>query len=280
MKERRSAYLRENLRGKVASWTLVGAIVFFTIEGASIGSWRLIVGGIAASALVVFLAAYYFAHRRADGEFFAELAPQLGLEYSPRNSYPGITPLLSAGDRQRYEHAFQGPLYGKLGGPPCMIAHYTFDTVREVEEVTLHKPHPFTVCIVDGGAPMVRFRGVYLRPRISGLGLEYDWLNRGPKFEKVELESVRFNEVYDLRRAADQDPVALRELFSPSFVMSLAENPLRPGFECKAGTLVVFVKGHVESAGGLTMLQDTARSITRRIAEQDVHFSAAGQMIR
>lgn len=280
MKERRRGYLREGLRGKAASWTMLGAIVFFTVEGVSIQSWRLIVGGVAASALLIFLVAYVSARRRAATEFFAELAPQLGLSYSPRGDYPPMTPLLSAGDRRRYEHALQGPLYGKLGGPPCQIAHYTFDTAQEVQEVTLWKPHPYTVCAVDSGAPMLRFRGLYLRPRISGLGLDYDWLDRGPKFEKVELESVRFNELYELRRASDQDELAVRELFSPSFVMSLVENPLRPGFECKAGTLVVFTRGHEQSGGRIAMLHETSRSIARRIAAEDTHFSAAGQMMR
>ncbi|HEX8646416.1 MAG TPA: hypothetical protein VF715_05915 [Thermoleophilaceae bacterium] len=277
MEERRRAYLREALRGKAASWALCIGIVFFTIEGASISSWRLIVGGIAVTVLVVFAVAYWSARTRAATDFFAELAPRLGLEYSRYGDYVPMTPLLSAGDRRKYNHAMQGPLHGKLGGPTCLLAHYTYETRHDAgEEVTVWKPHPFTVCAIDVGGPLLRFRGVYLRPRLSGLGLDNDWLNRGPKFDKVELESVRFNELYDLRHGSDQDEIALRELFSPTFVASLTENPLRPGFECKAGTLVVFIRGHEASEGKISMLLDTARSIARRLDEQDTpHFATA-----
>jgi hypothetical protein len=284
MKERRSAYLRESLHGKAATWAMLAAIVIFTIEGVSIGSWRLIVGGIAATALVIFLVAYMSASKRASTDFFAELAPQLGLTYMPIGNYAPITPLLAAGDRQKFEHTMEGPLHGKLGGPPCMVGHYTYETRRDVGDdvdgVTIWSPHPFTICAIDVGMPLVRFRGLYLRPRLSGLGLEHDWM-RAPKPGKVELESVRFNELYELRHATDQDELAVRELFSPSFVVSLVENPLRPGFECKGGTLVVFIRGHEQSSGKIQMLLDTARSLARRLAEQEeTHFSAAGQMMR
>jgi hypothetical protein len=272
MKERRSAYLRESLRGRAASWGLLAGIVIFTMAGASIGSWRLIVGGIAATVLGILLVAYASASKRASSDFFAELAPQLGLTYVPIGSYAPITPLLAAGDRQKLEHTMEGPLHGKLGGPPCVVGHYTYETRRDVGDdvdgVTIWRPHPFTICAIDIGMPLVRFRGLYLRPRLSGLGLDHDWM-RAPKPPEVELESVRFNELYELRHGSDQDELAVRELFSPSFVMSLVENPLRPGFECKAGTLVVFIRGHEQSSGRIQMLLDTARSMARRLAEQE-----------
>jgi hypothetical protein len=269
MKERRSAYLRENLQGKWASWALVGATVFFLIEGVSIQSWRLIVGGIALTALVIFVVSYVFASRRAAGEYFAELAPQLGLEYRPVGDYAPITPLLSAGDRRRYEHAMVGPLYGKLGGPRCLLAHYTAETQRQINDDVSHwRKDRFTVCAIDSGAPMIRFRGLYLQPRLSGLGLDHNWLSRAPKPEKVKLESEQFGQLYELYRTSDQDEIALRELFSPSLVVWLNEHPLRPGFECKAGTLVVYIRGHEESAGKITMLLETARSLARRLHQQ------------
>ena len=281
MRERRRAYLREGLRGRTAFWALFAAVAVFGIGGAKLGDPRIVVGGVTVTALLVFLAAYTSARRRAAVEFFAELAPQLGLGYTAGGHYVPITPLLSAGDRQRFEHTMEGPLHGKLGGPPCLLGHYTFETRHESENVTVYRPHPFTVCAIDVGAPLVRFRGLYLRPRISALGLDHDWLDRAPRPERVELESVRFNEIYELRHARDQDQLAVRELFSPSLVVSLTENPLRPGFECKGGTLVVFIRGHEESSGRITMLLETARTIARRIAaEEETHFSAAGQMIR
>jgi hypothetical protein len=291
MKERRRAYLRAGLRSRAAFWALFLGTTVTVVGGAAIGDWRIMAGGPALTALAVFLVAYGAAGKRAESEFFAELAPQLGLAYTVRgqsgmHATLPITPLLAAGDRQRFEHTMEGPLFGKLGGPPCLLGHYTFETRHEADDVSVYRPHPFTVCAIDVGAPLERFRGLYLRPRLSGLGLDHDWLSRAPKPDRVELESARFNEVYDLRRSRDQDEFALRELFSPSFIVWLSEHPLRPGFECKAGTLVVFIRGHEESAGKLTLLHEAARAITRRLGKQveeggsAPHFSAAGQMMR
>lgn len=268
MKERRSAYLREWLRSPLAFWVMFAGTAVSVVYGASIRNLPLAAGGIAFTLLAVYSVAYTSAHKRAAGEFFGELAGQLGLLYGQRD-YAPITPLLSAGDRRRYEHTMEGPLYGKLGGPQCLLGHYTYETQRELtDEVSHWRSDKFTVCAVDNGAPMVRFRGLYLQPRLSGLGLEYNWLSRAPKPEKVKLESERFGQLYELYRAGDQDELALRELFSPSFVVWLSEHPLRPGFECKAGTLVVYIRGHEESAGKITLLHETAREIARRLQKQ------------
>ena len=289
MKERRAAYLRTNLRSRMAFWAMFIVTGLCVIEGGAMGDLRVILGGPALAALAIFLVAYGSATQRAKTEFFAELAPKHGLKYTVGGHYVPITPLLASGDRQRFEHTMEGPLFGKLGGPPCLLGHFTYESRHDVgEEATVWRPYPFTVCAIDSGAPLARFRGLYLRPRLSGLGLDHDWLKRVPRLENVELESTHFNELYEVRRTNDQDTLAVRELFSPSFVVWLTEHPLRPGFECKAGTLVVFLRGHEESEWKITLLHEAAREIARRLGKQveqggseaSAHFSAAGQMIR
>jgi hypothetical protein len=289
MKELQAAYLRAALRSRWAFWGLFGGAGIALVYGAAFVGWRGVLGGIALTPLVVFLAAYVSARSRAAREFYGEVAAGLGLAYTRQSSYPPVTPLLSAGSRQRFDHAMQGPLLGKLGGPPCLLSHFTYDSEYASDTGNrAFKPVPFTVCVIEIGTPLWRFRGLYLRQRMSALGFDHDWLGRAPKPERVTLESARFDELYDLRRASDQDEFAIRELFSPSFVAWLADHPLRPGFECKAGTLVVFIRGHADSAGTFAMLQETSREIARRLAKQVVegdslgspHFSAAGQTIR
>jgi len=285
--ERRGEYFRAAMRSRGTFWGVFAALAASVIAGGVMNDVRLVIAGPVAAALLIALGAHRSATARAESDFFTALAPTLGLNYTLGGDYVPITPLLAAGDRRRFEHTMEGPLFGRAGGPPCMVGHYTYDTRHDAEvgggmEVKGYRPHPFTICAIDVGAPIARFRGLYLRPRLSGLGLDHDWLGRAPKPQPVELESTRFNEVFDLRRAKDQDELALRELFSPSFVVWLSEHPLHPGFECKAGTLVVFVPGHEGSAGRLTLLHEAAREITRRVAkqvEQDAHFSAAGHTI-
>jgi hypothetical protein len=227
------------------------------------------------------------------GEALFMQAPGLGLEYAKAGAYPPVTPLLGAGERRHFEHCLAGPLFGRLGGPTCLLGHYTYETLerdntdfeawqpRGIDEEWV--PHRFTVCAAEVGGSLDRLRGVYLRPRLSTIKLEDDWLAVGAPRHRVKLESGRFNDIYDLHRADGQDEVALRELFSPSFVVWLQEHPLKPGFECAAGTLVVFVRGYETAAGKITFLHEATRDIARRIEKQlgeDGHFSAAGQTIR
>jgi hypothetical protein len=285
---RRSEYLKASLRSRGTFWSMFAAVGVSVVAAGALHDLRVLAAGPAIAALLIWYSAHRSASLRAEVEFFEQLAPELGLRYTMGGHYVPITPLLAAGDRQRFENTMEGPLYGKLGGPPCLVGHFTFETRHEtgndISDVTVWKPHPFTVCAVDlGGAALERFRGVFVRPRLNRIGLDHDWLGRVPSAERVELESARFNELYELKRGADQNEVALRELFSPSFLVWLQEHPLRPGFECKAGTLVVFARGHEKSGGQITLLHEAARHIARRLEQetgQSPHFSAAGQMIR
>jgi hypothetical protein len=271
---RRGDYFRANLRSRTAFWVLFCGISGALVAAAALHEWRVAAAGPPLVVLLVVLSAYRSAASRAETEFFAELAPALGLDYTGDGWYVPITPLLAAGERQRFEHTMSGPLFGRLGGPKCLVGHFSYDTRYSYEpgdmrqEVTVWKPHPFTVCAIDLGEPAARFRGIFLRQRLSGLGLDHDWLDRSPRPDKVELESARFDEIYDLRRSVEQDEGALRELFSPSFVVWLSEHPLTPGFEYKAGTLVVFVPGHEGSGGRITLLHEAAREIARRLTRQ------------
>jgi hypothetical protein len=290
---RRGEHFHALVRRRGSVWTMFLGSAGALLAGGAMHDVRVALGGPLLVVLLVVLVAYRTATRRAADDFFAALAPTLGLSCMVGASVPS-TPLLSAGDRQRFEHTMQGPLFGRAGGPPCLLAHYTYDThhhgsIGAGAEIDRWTPHPFTVCAVDLGAPLARYRGVYLRERLSGLGLDHDWLDRRPKPRAVELESERFNEIYDLHASVDQEEVALRELFSPSLVDWLSEHPLHIGFECKAGTLCVFVRGHETSAGRITLLHDAARELTKRlerqvsesgIAPSPDYFSAAGQTIR
>ena len=207
------------------------------------------------------------AEDESEQEFFAGLAPRLGLEYMVSGALPPITPLLSAGDSRLCEHVMEGPLFGKLGGPTCTLAHYQFSvTHADGEHGRRQVPYHFTVCAMDVPEALPVFHGTYLRqhPAIHIPGLGGDWLARAHAAE-VDLESTDFEQLYELRAAPDQDPLVLHRLFSPSFIVWLAEHPLRPGFECKAGELVVFIPEHEGDADRLTLFHEAAREVTRRV---------------
>jgi hypothetical protein len=258
----RWSHFRRRLRGP--------SLLYAAIFGAAIG-----IGAVAlhapplampavAAATILLVAGFQLklASDEAAAEFFGALAPALGLTYVVSGLIPPLTPLLSAGRTQVVTHAMGGPLFGRLGGPECTLAHYEY---RPVDGEGKQLPGvPFTVCAVAIDAALPAFHGVYLRRR-RRLGSGHDWLDRAPRPEPVDLESGAFEELYDLRVARDQDRLTLHELFSPSFIVWLTEHPLRPGFECKAGMLVVFVPEHEESADHLTLFHEAAREIARRV---------------
>ena len=65
--------------------------------------------------------------------------------------------------------------------------------------------------------------------------------------------------------ADDQDEIMARQLLAPSLVVWLAEHPLVPGFELRAGMLVVFVDRALRDEGNLTYLLDATRKIATRV---------------
>ena len=110
------------------------------------------------------------------------------------------------------------------------------------------------------------FPGVFLTRRrdlVDRLG-GGRWLSTGTR-RKVELESAALHERYELWVERSQDDLLLRELFSPSFVSWLAEHPLQPCFEYRAGTLVVYLERRLEDAGHLGWLLDATAEIARRL---------------
>ena len=59
-----------------------------------------------------------------------------------------------------------------------------------------------------------------------------------------------FNDAYELLVTREQDDGRVRELFDPKTIVWLAEHPLRPHFEFRAGFLCVYVPGFSRTSAG------------------------------
>jgi hypothetical protein len=160
---------------------------------------------------LVLVAAFVTAARRAERDFFLGFADAHGLRYVGDAQLMPLTPLLGAGDRRECSHWMVGP----LGDLTCGLGA----TSR-------------------GTRPTRSRRGLAV---LFGDG----WLSKQTR-RKVELESLRLHERYELWVERTQDDLLLRQLFSPSFVAWLAEHPLEPCFEYRAGTLVVYLERRLE----------------------------------
>jgi hypothetical protein len=249
----------------------IAAAIAFTI-GASQHNVLVMVGGPAAVALVVLVISYARADSQAEDEFFETFAHARGLWHASKYSVPELTPLLGGGDRRHCEHWMTGDVRS--------LGWFTFEIRHENgDKPDTWEPQKFTVAVEDlGELGMARFQGIYLRRRrgvFDRLDTDSNWL-RKHHLKKVELESTAFCERYELWAEEDQDGIVVRQLFAPSFVVWLAEHPLQPGFEVRAGTLVVFIPGHCGEAGKLEFLLMAEAEIAKRIRAELTEAAQAG----
>jgi hypothetical protein len=271
----RSAHFRTLLGG---SFTIVGGAIFialvFTVGAAKHNSYAML-GGPAAVALVMVVIAWVRADRAAEDEFFKRYAGAHGLNHwKSQYSLPAFTPLLSGGDRRRCEHWMEA--HGRA------IGWFTFEVRHDNgDKPDTWEPYHFTVATVDiGEFGMGRFQGIYLRRRrgiFERLDGDANWLGNH-RLKNIELESTAFHERYELCAEQDQDDVIVRQLFAPSFIVWLTNHPLEPGFELRAGELVVFIPGRCGEAGKLDFLLMAAADISKRIQAELSEAAQAGSL--
>lgn len=231
------------------------------VAGAALGG---LTAALVAPVVVVLICAglvFAAADRRAAQDFFTAYAGSIGFVITSDADVPPLTPLLGAGDDRSVGHWMEG----SLDGTPCGLGHFTYEehsTDSKGNRTTTS--YAFTTAVLDLESSIRLFHGVYVQPRSGWFGT--NWYAWGTK--KIELESVAFNERYDLLVEDEQDANRIRQLLSPSLIVWLAEHPLDLGFELRAGTLVVFVEKHLDEAGRLTFFLDAAREVARRVRAQ------------
>jgi hypothetical protein len=254
---------RSYLRSRLALWSLVLGVSAAFLYGASKRDPLIMAAGPAAVALGVAGVAWFLADRAAAHRFYSGFARSVGLTYTNPAELRTFTPLLGAGHRRRAEHWMQGRLPGDLSGG---VGHFVWERIERDSDgdEQVRERNRFTVCVVDLPASMELFRGIFLRPRRGLIAPHSDWLKR-TRTRGAEVESTAFTERYELLLADDQDELVLRRLLSPTLVSWLANHPLTPGFELKAGTLVTFVPRPIEDAGNLTFLIDATRHLASRV---------------
>jgi hypothetical protein len=218
--------------------------------------------------VAVVAGAWWLADKKAEGVFWQHVADSLGYQpFFDPTALETTTPLLHAGDRRSWRHELMGPLGDT--GLTTRLAQYRYDIRHEDNKGNgTWQPFRFTICLVEIAEGMQLFPGVYLREK-RGLvdRLDHDWL-RGRRLSGVELESAAFNDTYELQVAPEQDQTRLRELFDPRTIVWLAEHPLKPHIEYRAGFLVVYVPGWIEDLGRIVWLLEAAERIAERVVAE------------
>jgi len=267
----RAARLTELLRGRTVGYALGLGTVAALVGGAAVHSPLLMLAAPVAVVALVLGLALHAAATRAASDFFTAFADGHGFVYYRDWELPPLTPLLGAGDRRSFEHFMTGPLDPDHAAAGCALGLYTYEERGGTDDDAnaRWRSHHFTTCVVDMEEAIVMFPALFLQRRRDLVGhlTEEEWLNRHGR-QVVELESVEFGRRYELLADGGLDRLALRELFCPSFIVFLAEHPLAPSFEYRAGTLVVYVRGRLTDAGSLNLLLDATRRIAARLREE------------
>ncbi|HEX3360271.1 MAG TPA: hypothetical protein VHS74_04690, partial [Solirubrobacterales bacterium] len=94
--------------------------------------------------------------------------------------------------------------------------------------------------------------------------------------KRVTLESEALAKRYEIFVGKEQDEVWTRRLFSPSFIVWLAESsPPKFGFELVDGTLVTFIPKHREDAESLDTMAAAIGTVAQRLLEESAQTSGA-----
>ncbi len=256
------------LMGRPLTWFLIGG---FALLGAAAGAIFLSapIGGAVAAGVVVagILIVFAIADNRAADAFFTAYAKERGLELGGKSPLPPATPLLRKGDDRYAERTLSGPIGGGLEG---ILALYTYE-----EESTDSKGnrqtnyYRYTVGLVNVPECVAHIPELYCQRKFGFRALEkFEDVFRGSK-ERVSLESEVLHEKYEIFAGDKQDPVWLRRLFSPTFIVWLTDSaPEKFAFELVGGNLCCYVSGHKEKAADLDVIAAASAAVAKRLREE------------
>jgi len=232
-------------------------------------------GGLALAVLVALIGlvvVWFIADHRAGKRFWEVYAETRGLKLEGLTVLPRSTPFLQQGMDRYASPALTGEL------APGVVGTIGLLTVKE-PTVTSDGPDEkdvyFTFAMAEPAASKPYMRELYCKGKFGMRSLEKveDAFRRNK--QRVTLESDDLLERYEIFVAKGQDEVWTRRLFSPSFIVWLAErSPAEWGFELVDGTLVSFVPDRHEDAIGLDALAAATGRVAQRLLEESAQTTA------
>ncbi|HEY3434906.1 MAG TPA: hypothetical protein VGK41_04575 [Solirubrobacterales bacterium] len=262
-------YHFKRLMGKTLTVALLGSLTVIAFIAGGIGVDPLI-GLIAAAAVFVLgvLVVLVIADNKAAGDFFEVYAEQRGLSLiHGRGRLPQATPLLRKGDDRYSERTLTGPIAEGFDGT---LALFTYEEeTRDSDGNTQTNYYRYTVGLVEVPDCAGFIPELYCQRKFGFRALErFEDVFRGNK-ERVSLESEALLDKYEIFATKEQDANRLRQLFSPTFIVWMAESaPDKFAFELVDGTLCCYVSGHKENAAELDAVATATGAVAKRLREE------------
>ena len=187
---------------------------------------------------------------------YAELAAARGLEQLPGLDPGQLTPLLVEAKGAGLRPALRGALGEGVSGVVGQLAYRRNKTFRfqvaltEVPAATAFAPRVF--CIRRGRSTR-----------------DDEFYGFEARHSKLWTESVALNERYEVSTSPFQDPMWLRQLFSPSLVDWLGSRPPADfSFELAYGALLGSIENDDPGADGLAALCEATAHVATRVREE------------
>jgi len=237
----------KKLMRSVKTWLLIGGLAI--IAGGVIGGLGSPVGGLAAFFIVLVIGvavAYFIADGKAEEAFYDSYAKSRGLQRNPKPLGPA-TPLLRKGDERKTEARFNGQLDPDFKGT---LALWTYTVVTHDSKGNRQETdYPFTIVVIPLDKVAENLSEMVVEEKDSfGIFNKLEDAMRG-NLDRLTLESQALDNRFEIFIRDDQDPVWVRRLFSPSFIVWLTEHPTKDfAFEFGSGKLVAYIPKHRESA--------------------------------
>src|SRR5262249_38336616 len=218
--------------------------------------------------VVGLLVVFGLADSRSEDAFFEQYAAarQMAVEDGHRH-LPEETPLLTKGDDRYAVRLLEGPLGDGVAG---LLALYTYEEKSsdgDGNEST--SSYHYTVGIAEVPQCLYHAPELYCRRKFGFHALDgLEDLFRSKK--RVEFESQKLTERYEIFANPDlQDFNWLRQLFSPSFIVWLAESaPEKFAFELVGGHLCCYVSGFKKDAAHLDAMRAATATVATRLREE------------
>ena len=256
---------------------------WFWISGAAlvVGVWvghLALLGGVVFAAIAVLAGlgvVFWIADRNAANRFWTLYAETRYLELGGRTALREATPLLRKGSTRYATRTLSGQIAPGIAGTLDLFTYeettvgangqsetkyieYTIGTA-ELPECVAHMPELYCG----------RKRGLRSFEKVE------DVFRRGKR--RVTLESEELGKRYEIFVGKEQDEVWTRRLFTPGFIVWLAESaPKKFAFELVEGTLVAYVPDHKEDAATLDALAAATGTIARRLLDEAAETTPAG----
>ncbi len=253
---------RTLVRLAIGAAAIAGFAVGTAAAGPAIGA-----AGLVAATLAAVLIVFGVADSRAEDAFFADYCEQRGMFLYGKERLPEATPLLRKGDDRYAERAMKGPLGENVEGTLALFQYEERRASGQGGSETDYYHYTLGLTKVPECIDFVP--ELYCRRKFGPHALEKleDLFHRS--YQRVEFESEALSRRYEIFAAKSEDANRLRQLFSPTFIVWLAESaPEKFAFELVDGTLCCYVNDYEKKTRDLDAVRAATATVAVRLREE------------